>query len=194
MPIIALAEAERLALGTMVMLILPLLCFWISASALVSKDTVTGEPFSSRLVTPALTRLFRELRVRFAVREVAPLGMVTFSATVVPFAVLPCAFASACALAMASVTDFSGIDALAELFWPAVAVTGAAAVAGWFGVFPGVVVAGVVVLLELPPEEEPPPPPLYLVKVTLRMVLSAMLDFTAIAFTVVVAVRLIAPV
>ena len=60
---------------------------------------------------------------------------------------------------MASVTALSGIDALAVPFVPAVAVTGAAAVTGWFGFFSGVVV---VVDVELPPDEEPPPeePPL----------------------------------
>jgi len=42
--------------------------------------------------------------------------MVIFSATMVPVAVLPCAFASACAFAMASVTDFSGMAALAAPF------------------------------------------------------------------------------
>lgn len=107
---------------------------------MVSKDTVTGEPFSSNLFTPALTRLSKERLVRVAVKEVAPFGIVTFSATLVPFTVLLCAFASAYALAIAPVMDFSSMDAFATPFCPAVVVpptgtvTVAAAPALWVAV------------------------------------------------------------
>lgn len=65
----------------------------------------------SRLATPALTRLCRAFCESVAEREVTPCGIVTFSDTAMPLDVLPCAFASDCALAIASVMALSRIAA-----------------------------------------------------------------------------------
>ena len=88
-PINFFAASERFVFGAIAMLMLPLLCFWISANAFLSKLTCTREPLISRLLTPALTRLSKELRVRVAVKEAVPFGIVTSSSTEIPFAVLP---------------------------------------------------------------------------------------------------------